>query len=412
MLIGKQSGANGTSKDAAGAALGAPGPGRPTFAAQNRAGRVPKISVRPRLVRIWQALKVTKWSINSGESIVSDQQPQPTSDETGTLGAGPAVPDAPALREPVTAAAEVEAARLAPDQEETSPKPDAPKVDAVKMEAPKVEASKAEVPKIEAPKVDAVKPESPRFPGNLTIMSPGERVGADAKAAPAEGSAGKRRFGGMAAVVALATVAGALGGALATAGIGKLMGGDSAQASAQVSAKDSALEASVARLDAEIVALKAGLEHNSKATTGQFNKASDRLYKVEKAQAEPAAKLAKLTETVDKLRAAQASVTTAAATPAPAKEVTGTIPQQQAAATPAAPPASAAPPKPEVARLPTVEGWVLRDVANGSALIESRRGMYEVYAGDPIPGLGKVDAIRKQDGRWVVVTSKGLIVAR
>jgi hypothetical protein len=345
---------------------------------------------------------------------VSDQHPQPASGETGTLGAGPAAPDAPAPGEPVTAAAEVEAARLAPEQEETSPKPDAPKVDAVKMEAPKVEASKPEVPKIEAPKVDAVKPESPRFPGNLTIMSPGERVGADAKAAPAEGSAGKRRFGAMAAVVALATVAGALGGALATAGIGKLMAGDSAQASAQVSAKDSALEASVARLDAEIVALKAGLEHNSKATTGQFNKASDRLDKVEKAQAEPAAKLAKLTETVDKLRAAQASVTTAAAAPAPAKEVTGTIPQQQAAAAaaPAAPPASAAPPKPDVARLPTVEGWVLRDVANGSALIESRRGMYEVYAGDPIPGLGRVDAIRKQDGRWVVVTSKGLIVAR
>jgi hypothetical protein len=342
---------------------------------------------------------------------VSDQQPQPTSDETGTLGAGPAAPDAPAPGEPVKAAAEVEAARLASDQEETSPKPDAPKVDAVKMEAPKVEA-KADVPKIDPPKIDAVKPEAPRFPGNVTIMSPGERVGADAKAAPAEGSAGKRRFGAMAAVVALATVAGALGGALATAGIGKLMGGDSAQASAQVSATDSALEASVARLDAEIVALKAGLEHNSKATTGQLSKASDRLDKVEKAQAEPAAKLAKLSETVDKLRAAQASATTVAAAPAPAKEVTGSIPQQQAAAAPAAPPASAAPPKPEVTRLPTVEGWVLRDVANGSALIESRRGMYEVYAGDPIPGLGRVDAIRKQDGRWVVVTSKGLIVAR
>jgi hypothetical protein len=342
---------------------------------------------------------------------VSDQHPQPASDETGTLGAGPAAPDAPAPGEPVTAAAEVEVAKLAPDQEETSPKPDAPKVDAVEMEAPKVEAPKAETPKIETPKIDAVKPEAPRFPGNVTIMSPGERVGADAKAAAAEGSAGKRRFGAMAAVVALATVAGALGGALATAGIGKLMGGDSAQASAQVSATDSALEASVARLDAEIVALKAGLEQNSKATTGQLSKASDRLDKVEKAQAEPAAKLAKLTETVDKLRAAQASVTTAAATPAPAKEVTGTIPQQAAAA-PAAPPASAAPPKPDVARLPTVEGWVLRDVANGSALIESRRGMYEVYAGDPIPGLGRVDAIRKQDGRWVVVTSKGLIVAR
>ena len=332
---------------------------------------------------------------------MSDQQSQPTSGETGTPGAGPAAPDTPAA-EPVTAAAEVEAAKLAPDQEATSPKPDAPKdapkVDAVRMEEPKVDASKAEPPRI-----DAVKPEAPRFPGNVTIMSPGDRVGADAKAAPAEGSSGKRKIGAMAAVVALATVAGALGGALATAGIGKLTAGEPAQVSAQASAKDSALEASVARIDAEIVALKAGLEHNSRTTTGQLNKASDRLDKVEKAQAEPAAKLAKLSEAVDKLRASQASVTTAAAAPAAAKDVTGSIPQHAAAA---------APPKPEVARLPTVEGWILRDVANGGALIESRRGMYEVYAGDPIPGVGRVDAIRKQDGRWVVVTSKGLIVAR
>src|SRR5947199_8283980 len=155
------------------------------------------MSVRPPPVRIWQALKVTKWSINSGESNVSDQHSQPASGETGTLGAGPAAPDMPAPGEPV--AAEVEAAKLAPEQEETSPKPDAakdapkvdaPEVDAVKMETPKVEASKAEPPKI-----DAVKPEAPRFPGNVTIMSPGDRVGADAKAAPVEGSAGKQDRG-------------------------------------------------------------------------------------------------------------------------------------------------------------------------------------------------------------------------
>jgi hypothetical protein len=69
-------------------------------------------------------------------------------------------------------------------------------------------------------------------------------------------------------------------------------------------------------------------------------------------------------------------------------------------------------PKPAVARLPAVEGWVLRDVTNGGALIEGRGGLYEVYAGDPVPGLGRVDAIRKQDGRWVVVTSRGLVVSR
>jgi hypothetical protein len=29
-----------------------------------------------------------------------------------------------------------------------------------------------------------------------------------------------------------------------------------------------------------------------------------------------------------------------------------------------------------------------------------------------VPGLGRIDAIRKQDGRWVVVTSRGTISMR
>lgn len=335
---------------------------------------------------------------------MSDLKSEPISTETGTVGAGAAASD---MSAPVTAAAEVESPRLAPEQEETSPKADAPKAEMTKVEpfkvdASKVEAIKVDAPKVEVPKVDAAKPDAPHMPGKLMIMSPGERVGADAKveAASGEGSSGKRRMSAMAAVVALATVAGALGGALATAGFGHMTSVDSA------AANTGALEASIARIDADIVALKAGVEHTSKVATGQFNKTSDRLDKVEKAQVEPAAKLAKLSEAVDKLRAAPAPGPVAAAAPAPAKEVTGSVPQP---ATVAAAAPAGVPPKPDVARLPRLEGWVLRDVANGGALIEGRQGVFEVYAGDPVPGLGRVDAIRKQDGKWVVVTSRGLI---
>jgi len=333
---------------------------------------------------------------------VSDLKSEPTSAETGTDGAAMAASD---MSAPVTAA-EVESPRLAPEQEETSPKADAPKAEMPKVEPFKVEAPKAETPKAEAPKAEAAKPEAPRMPGKLMIMSPGERVGVDAKveAAADEGSSGKRRMSAMAAVVALATVAGALGGALATAGLGNMMNGQTAAAPA-----NTGLEASIARIDADIVALKAGVEHTFKVATGQFNKTSDRLDKVEKAQVEPAAKLARLSEAVDKLRAAPAPVApVAAAVPAPAaaKEVTGSVSQPTTVAA-AAP--NAAPLKPDVGRLPRVEGWVIRDIGNGGALIESRQGIYEVYAGDPVPGLGRVDAIRKQDGKWVVVTSKGLI---
>jgi hypothetical protein len=211
---------------------------------------------------------------------------------------------------------------------------------------------------------------------------------------------GKRRLAALAAVVAVAAVAGAIGGALATAGLGHFVADDAAMSA------NRALEASVARVDADILALKASVEHTTKMGMSQFNKTSDRLDKVERAQAEPAAKIAKLSDAVDRLRAvspgAPAAVVTA---PVAAKEATGSI----------APPAAAAPataPKAEVARLPTLEGWVLRDVANGGALIEGRKGIFEVYAGDLVPGVGRVDAIRRQDGRWAVVTSKGLIVAR
>jgi hypothetical protein len=212
----------------------------------------------------------------------------------------------------------------------------------------------------------------------------------------------------MAAVVAVAACVGAISGALATVG---MMHFAASPAPAQV-ADTSALESSVARIDADVVALKANVEHNSKAGLTQFNRANDRLDKLEKAQAEPMAKLAKLSEIVDKLRATPPAAPAQAAPAAPARETTGSIaPAHAATAAPVAAPVPAAP-KVEVGRLPTIEGWTLRDVANGGALIEGRGGLYEVYAGDPVPGVGRVDAIRRQDGRWVVVTSKGLIVAR
>jgi hypothetical protein len=67
--------------------------------------------------------------------------------------------------------------------------------------------------------------------------------------------------------------------------------------------------------------------------------------------------------------------------------------------------------KPVETRPAIVEGWSIRSVRDGIALIENRGEIYEVVPGAPLPGLGRVEAVRRQDGRWVVVTPKGLIVA-
>jgi hypothetical protein len=257
--------------------------------------------------------------------------------------------------------------------------------------------------------------------GQVTIMAPARKnedwyrhwddeIEVDAPDESREQAAkphGARQLAAVAAAVILAAIAGAVGGALATTGLSRL--GDNADSAAQAQSQARSLDEQVAKLQTELAALKTNVDRADKAATAQITKTSDRLEKatdrldkVEKAQAEPTQKIAKLSETVEKLRVAQAEKPA----PAPAQvasasqDVTGSVTPKPAA-------------KPnDLGRLPTVEGWVLREVYDGGAVIVGREGTFEVYAGDPVPGLGRVDAIRRQDGRWVVVTNRGLIVSR
>jgi hypothetical protein len=345
---------------------------------------------------------------------VSEQTSDPIGDLiAGSINAGPDVSIASEakLRQAAPRSIDIEAPKLVPEsgraaeapkdasKAEPTPAPKAELKPAPRAElksAPKVEPKLA--PKVEpkpAPKVEAAKTDAPRATGKVTIMAPShDDTRHQTGEAPSDQDArtadmfGKRRLAALAAVMVLAGAAGAIGGALATAALGHFNGSDQTK---MASVQNHELEDSIARIDADLAALK-------QLGVAQAAKVNDRLDKVEKAQAEPAAKLIKLSEAVEKLRAAPLPAPVASA-PA-ARETTGSI----------QPPAST--PKPEIARLPTVESWVLRDVANGGALIEGRQGVFEVFAGDAVPGLGRVDAIRRQDGHWVVVTTKGLIVAR
>jgi hypothetical protein len=328
---------------------------------------------------------------------MSEQQAGQTGHEPGSLGAGSAVPNSSDPRI------------------DTPPKGDAPQAD-----GPKADTLKNDRPSPDTAKTDAAGAGATRLPRELLILSPGEGTWERSEEGFESGNAApkpdkemptRRRFAAMAAMLLLAVIAGAAGGAFATIGLPPRAGTTAAAAPDMAT-----LEASVGRIDADIMALKARLERTTNESLTQFNKTSDRLERIEKAQAEPAAKLAKLGEAVDKLRAT-ASAATTVATVAP-NDVTGTVttPAGAQASPPHAPPAAVAAagnaPISEVGRLPMIEGWVLRDVSHGSALIEGRIGLYDVFAGDVVPGLGRIEVIRKQDGRWVVVTARGLIVAR
>jgi uncharacterized protein YidB (DUF937 family) len=56
-----------------------------------------------------------------------------------------------------------------------------------------------------------------------------------------------------------------------------------------------------------------------------------------------------------------------------------------------------------------ITNWVVRDVYDGVALVESPRGSIEVAPGEIIPGAGTVESIERRGGGWIVITSRGLV---
>lgn len=201
--------------------------------------------------------------------------------------------------------------------------------------------------------------------------------------------AAQYRFALLAACVAIAAALGGLIGSLSTLGF--------ASPKTETADVTQKLQIALAQMSKDVVALKASIDASSRAATTQVSKISERFEKSEKAQAEPAQRIAALTETVAKLEKRLA-----AAASADDKIATGSIPQRAAA--PAAAPKDHS--KPAI-----VEGWVLREIYRGRALVENRTGLYEVAPGATLPGVGKVETITQQNGRWVVVTPKGLIVS-
>ena len=58
-----------------------------------------------------------------------------------------------------------------------------------------------------------------------------------------------------------------------------------------------------------------------------------------------------------------------------------------------------------------VHGWSVRDVRDGYVYVQGHGDIYQVVPGAPLPGLGRVQSIKRQSGHWVVETPRGLIVS-
>ena len=237
------------------------------------------------------------------------------------------------------------------------------------------------------PAADAASPiavDAPAVEAAATIPSKPEAAIAATAEIPSpqtNAAAPSSRFALLAASVGFAAALGAVIGSLSTISLARA---PEVAAETTPAPDQSRTLKALAQIGADVTALKTSIETSNRGANSQFTKISERLDRTERAQAEPAAKLAALTESFSRLEQRIAST---------APDVTGSI-------------AAKDPAKPSV-----LEGWVVRDVYRGRAVVENRTRAYEVGTGSNLPGVGRIEAITQQNGRWVVVTPKGLIVS-
>ena len=272
--------------------------------------------------------------------------------------------------------------------------------------------------KHEAAAGSAAKPSSSLPRAAVLTWRPDERVGAPdpEPAARATARAGGRRFALLAAGLTLAAALGAIAGTAGMAGLEHLFVSAPVASSPPVAVairhesndevrilRDSVaqLKGNVKALSDNVAALRSTINLSTSAANTQFTKISESLDRVEKERAADRER-ADRERAADRDRAERDRTERRVTTLAPSPEPTGSVP-------PAA--AGAIDPKAAI-KTSVVEGWSLRRVyGSDSALVEGRYGVVEIVPGDLVPGLGRIQEIKRQDGHWVVVTSRGLILS-
>ena len=161
----------------------------------------------------------------------------------------------------------------------------------------------------------------------------------------------------------------------------------------------------VKSLKASVEAVKQGLDAAKSDTSGTLAQLSGKLDRADQVTAQ---KLAQIVERLDRLERKADTTPVGSSAPQP--------PARPSAAQPAPPESWLIPPQAKVTEAnaqsspkPPIQGWVLRDVYDGIALVEGRGGYREVAVGEAIPGVGRVEAIERHGRHWVVVTSQGVI---
>jgi hypothetical protein len=178
------------------------------------------------------------------------------------------------------------------------------------------------------------------------------------------------RFLMLAASVAFAAAFGSFIGSVSGSGLVRFLDPAAPTSSVQTTTTEASRQTKLEL--AELTTIKTNLDNTSRSTSAQLAKLSDRLDKFDRRSA--------------------------------SNETTGSI-----ATASAAPVASPAAPKINDRIL---QDWIVQDVQSGRALLQNRYGsMFDVGEGSTLPGVGRIDSIKRQDGQWLVLTERGTITS-
>ena len=160
------------------------------------------------------------------------------------------------------------------------------------------------------------------------------------------------------------------------------------------------LRKQVSGMSENLDGLRTAVDFSSKATNDRFGRFAENLDRIERISSSSTAKLDKLAlaQTPAPMPVASQSQPPAPAMPmmasaASAPEVTGSVSPSERGSAPRK----------------AVKGWAVRQAYEGIAILQGPNGVVETILGQQVPGLGRIEEIRSENGRLVVLSSSGAV---
>jgi len=140
--------------------------------------------------------------------------------------------------------------------------------------------------------------------------------------------------------------------------------------------------------------LRTAVDQSSKATNDRFGRFAENLDRIERVSSSSTVKLDKLAQ----VQAQAQAPTTVASQPSQAMPMMASVaaPETTGSVPPSAP-------------RKVVKGWSVRQAYEGIAILQSPNGVIEAVLGQQVPGLGRIEEIRNENGRLVVESSGGVV---